>query len=454
MKSRIGTSRTAVLQAASCVLVAVLAGAGCHHAIPPTAQVGLAADAGVTPTPRASSSPTSLGAPRPGPGEYLGSSVASSADGRTLAVGAPGDTTGARAVDGGPGPALGRGVGAVYVFGRSSSGWSLDSFLKAPNPAANAAFGYRVDLSADGRVLVVGAYGESSGDRSSGAVYVFERAGKDWEARARLKASDSMAGDAFGSVVALSDDGTTLAAARFPAVSSGEAEGVAPRRNAVYVFRRGAGMWREEAILESPSADPYTTFGKSVSLSGDGATLAVGDPSAGSGARAKGVVTVFSREPGGWAPVASLVPGGDAPTRNFGASVSLSGAGDTVVVGAPALEAGRVVVFRRNGREWSRTAVLENPTREAEALFGHSVHLSAAGDRLAIGAPGIDRAYLFERGAHDWRLRATLREPKAARPTEFGGAIAVSGDGSTIAVGAKLESRGARDSGAVFIFAE
>jgi hypothetical protein len=43
----------------------------------------------------------------------------------------------------------------------------------------------------------------------------------------------------------------------------------------VYVFVRSAGRWTQHAYLKAPNADEFDQFGSGVALSADGATLAV-----------------------------------------------------------------------------------------------------------------------------------------------------------------------------------
>ena len=48
---------------------------------------------------------------------------------------------------------------------------------------------------------------------------------------------------------------------------------------ATYLFRRSAASWRPTAYLKALAPDGYDQFGSSVALSGDGQTLAVGSAS-------------------------------------------------------------------------------------------------------------------------------------------------------------------------------
>ena len=117
--------------------------------------------------------------------DQFGMSVALSSDGSTLAVGAPHEESAATGIGGNQADNSASGSGAVYVFTRSGTTWSQQTYVKAANSGANDGFGQSVALSADG-TLVVGAPGEASAatgiggnqaDNSAlaaGAVYVLQ----------------------------------------------------------------------------------------------------------------------------------------------------------------------------------------------------------------------------------------------------------------------------------------
>jgi len=155
--------------------------------------------------------------------DQFGTSVALSADGSTLAVGASGEESAATGIDGNQDDDTTGNAGAVYVFSRNGDTWSQQAYVKASNTGSGDQFGGSVALSADGNTLAVGATFESSpatgidsdqNDDSAGfagAVYVFSRSGVNWTQQAYVKASNTDGGDYFGESVALSADGSTLA---------------------------------------------------------------------------------------------------------------------------------------------------------------------------------------------------------------------------------------------------
>ncbi|HWO19249.1 MAG TPA: DUF4215 domain-containing protein, partial [Kofleriaceae bacterium] len=208
---------------------------------------------------------TYIKASNTGKGDHFGLSVALSADGSTLAVGAFGEDSAASGIGGNQDDNSAERAGAVYVYTWSGTAWGQQAYIKASNTGEDDHFGVSVALSADGSTLAVGAFGEASAatgiggnqdDNSAGgagAVYVFERSGTTWSQQAYVKASNTGAGDCFGGRVALSADGATLAigaiwessAAR--GIGGNQDDNSAGGAGAVYVFERSGTTWSQQA---------------------------------------------------------------------------------------------------------------------------------------------------------------------------------------------------------------
>ena len=154
--------------------------------------------------------------------DLFGTSVALSANGEILVVGAPQEASASTGVDGDQSDNSAVGAGAVYVYTRAGSVWTQQAYIKASNTDEGDFFGNDVALSADGKILVVGARGENSaaigvgGDQrdnsaaDAGAAYVYIQAGAMWTQLTYVKAANTGAGDLFGNRVALSADAQTL----------------------------------------------------------------------------------------------------------------------------------------------------------------------------------------------------------------------------------------------------
>ncbi len=170
----------------------------------------------------------------------------------------------------------------AYIKGFNTEGDNHAAFY---SPAGDL-FAWSIALSADGNTLAVGAYAEDSsggpvGDTDdnlhwgAGAVYVFIRTGSGssstWSQQAYIKGHFESY-DYFGSSVALSGDGNTLAVGVEGAESF---VGGTPYAGHVQLFVRSNGVWNYRSTLTNCSA-AYEIWGQTLALNGDGTTLAVG----------------------------------------------------------------------------------------------------------------------------------------------------------------------------------
>ncbi len=369
-----------------------------------------------------------------GGGDYFGTAVSLSNDGNTLAVGAPSEGSSATGINGIESDNAASSSGAAYLFTRSGTTWTQQTYLKASHGDEYDRFGGSVSLSADGNTLAVGAeYEDSSAtgidgseaDNSalwSGAVYLFSRTGTTWVQQAYIKASNTEESDRFGSTVSLSADGNTLAASaqyesgNATGVNGNEENGFVNQSGAVYLFSRSGTAWAQQAYLKASNTAVNDQFGSSISLSSDGNTLAVaarnedsnatgidGDQTDNS-AEKSGAVYLFSRSGTVWHQQAYLKASNTEVYDTFGNSLSLSGDGNTLVVAAVAEDgnttgiggdqtdnaaswSGATYLFTRTGTTWAQQAYIKASNTEANDGFGLSASLSADGNTLAVGAP-------------------------------------------------------------------
>lgn len=225
-------------------------------------------------------------------GGLFGYGVSLSADGNTVAVGASNE-----------------GPGAVYAFARAGTTWSEQGHLMGINAEDGDALGWCVAISADGNTIVAGANDEDSlltgvpannlggndraRDTSSGAAYVFVRSGATWKQQVWLKAINTRKNDKYGTSIAISGDGNTVAVGAQFAAGTGASNGVNgdPQNDdlsssgSVYVYSRKGDTWTPAAYVKAPNARLDAQFGVSVALNGDGKTLAVSAPNESSGSK-------------------------------------------------------------------------------------------------------------------------------------------------------------------------
>ena len=439
--------------------------------------------------------------------DLFGFSVSLSADGNTLAVGALLERSNATGIGGDQNDnSASSGAGAVYVFTRNGVNWSQQAYVKASNTDDGDGFGAIVSLAGDGNTLAVSSNAESSsatgvnGNQSdnsaalAGAVYIYTRNGATWSQQAYVKASNTEANDQFGNAVSLSGDGNTLAVGAIgedsnaTGINGNESDNSAVNSaGAVYIYTRNGATWSQQAYVKASNTEANDQFGYSVSLSGDGNTLAVGaigEDSSGTGingnesdnsaVNSAGATYIFSRSGTTWSQQAYVKASNTEANDQFGFSVSLSGDGNTLSVGATGEDsnatgingnendnsasgsAGAVYIFTRSGVAWGQQAYVKASNTEADDDFGYAVSLSSDGNTLAVGARwedsnatglngiesdnsasnGAGAVYLFTRNGTTWVQQAYVKASNTDVGDWFGASIHLASDGDTLVVGA------------------
>ncbi|HEX4466702.1 MAG TPA: hypothetical protein VH025_05905, partial [Solirubrobacteraceae bacterium] len=280
----------------------------------------------------------------------LGRGVALSADGDTAIVGGPRDSGEA---------------GAAWVFIRTSGEWSQQAKLQAPE--GTNFFGRSVAMSADGSTVVVGDPG--SGKRT-GTAWIFARSGDAWRQQARLTGAGERGAGQFGRSVAMAADGATALIGAFNDNGG---------KGAAYTFERTGDAWAQSAKIAGAEEVGPSLFGRSVALSGDGETAAIG----GTGDdESVGAAWIFTKqEAGRWTQQGpKLTASDEAGAGEVGSATALSADGSTALIGGSDDDArtGAAWVFTRGDGRWTqRGSKLRAGDEAGEAQFGYTLSLSA-----------------------------------------------------------------------------
>ena len=160
------------------------------------------------------------------------------------------------------------------------------------------------------------------------------------------------------------------------------------------MFTRAGSSWEQQGTkLTGGGEVGVGRFGDSVALSAFGDTALIGGPTDAEGV---GAAWVFTRAGSTWEQQGSKLTAADELGEgHFGSSVALSGDGEVALIGAPHDEAaGAVWLFARSGTTGNSRArsskALRN--RSAKDRFGASVALSSAGATALIGGPATRKS--------------------------------------------------------------
>ena len=246
---------------------------------------------------------------------------------------------GKKVVAGGP---LGEGPGLVYVYQREKA-WAEKVKLKGEGIQNNDRFGYSVDIS--GKTLIAGT---PFHDEEKGAVYVYERDGKQWKQQAKLQADDGGVKNRFGWDCAVSENtivvGAPLAAA--PDRLSG----------AVYVFKRQGDAWAQVAKITPEDGDGGDAFGASVDVSKSRIIAGANKDENEAKVRGSGSAYIFSGVGDVYTQEAKLTADELQEGAGFGLSVALDV--NRALVGAPSTDtkrgddSGAAYAFLKVGADW------------------------------------------------------------------------------------------------------
>ena len=285
-------------------------------------------------------------------GDGFGQAVAIS--GQTIVVGAASATEG-------EGVSAVTYAGKAYVFVEPGGGWVNATQNAELGPTDATQYNYfGSSIATDGATVLVGDPSPQP-PFTAGEAYVFAKPGGGWSSEtetAKLRASDGVAGDAFGRGVAIAGN-VAMVGAPYAKESTNAYQG------AVYAFTKAEGKtWGEtaQAKLTAGEGKEHETLGVSLAL--EGATLVAGAPNDANPGSTPSAAYVFLGPGGAWAntssPAARLTPSDPLGGEHFGGSVGISG--KSVVVGAKfaAFEAtaqqGAVYVYTEPGGGWTSTS--------------------------------------------------------------------------------------------------
>ena len=269
--------------------------------------------------------------------DQFGGSVAISADGKTIVIGAP--------------QIPGSTIGNIYVTTRINGVWS-NIQQSVPVVKRKGSLGCAVAISSDGSVILAGQVGYFMipGLVAGGVISIINGiAGNTFQA----VTPTPLNGDLFGTAIALSYDGKIAAIG---------APGISTQKGFVYIFERSDTLWAQKTVLSDYDGSDGYGFGQSISMSADGSRLVVG-----TNLMSGGHVSIFTCSDTVWTQYHPCLTSSD---EGFGKSVAISADGSTIAVGAPIvnISAGAVHVYTQFDSTWLLQARLTGDNMQQSFL--------------------------------------------------------------------------------------
>ena len=210
----------------------------------------------------------------------------------------------------------------------------------------------------------------------------------------------------------------------------------------VYSYQNNSWILKGQSIKGN---FPGSHWGYTVSISGDGNTIAFGDPNYMlSSYNGEGVVFIYKWQGGSWIFTGGV--NGTGYNHNTGQSIDLSFDGNTIVISS--LNGGNsgggvAKIYQFTGSIWMQKGSTL-PDLYGWNSFGHAVCISNDGKRVAIGMPSYGnvqsgRVFLYEWGSNDWSVIGFVNGLDYNE--RLGLELKMSGDGNVIAASGENNTR-------------
>ena len=346
----------------------------------------------------------------------------------------------------------GSSAGHARVFQFSSSvGWTQLG-TDIDGDATGDGLGTSVAISHNGSIIALGAPKNDDNGTDAGQVQVYQYVSGSWTQLGSSLEGES-SGDEFGNSVALSSDGTVLA------VGAPYNDGTGSDAGHVRVFKYSSGSWTQlGSDIDGEFAGDLS--GYSIDLSSDGETLAIGAPLNNSN---YGHIRVYDYSNNSWTQVGTDIDG-SLTQGLFGWSLSLSNDGNTFISGLVRYEfygSSQIKVYSFSNGTWTQKGSSLSSIQDQE-YFGESVSISGDGSLIAIGAydhdgstrNSIGRAVLYKYSSSDWvQIFGTISGSSSG--DRLGETVVLSPNGEVLCVGIKNLDYGSNSNvGAVRTFTD
>lgn len=367
--------------------------------------------------------------------DAFGTSVAISANGNIIAVGADQNNSY---------------TGHVRVYENVSGNWiqmgddieGLTSYDRC---------GSSIALSSNGNIIAVASSSNSnSNGNSAGHVRIFENVLGTWTQIGSDIEGDYQF-DYFGASIALSADGTIVA------IGSRHHDGNGPNSGQVRILKNIGGSWTQIG-LDIYGLQPGDGLARSLALSSDGSVLAVGANAHSTEGGPTGYSIIYKNVSDNWTQVGQIIQG-IAPYSLSGNSISISSNGAIVAIGEPGYnnQTGQVRVFENISEVWVQigSAIIG---QESSNYSGQAISLSSDGSIVAIGAGGSNsngagagHVRIYKNISNTWtQLGSDINGEEAF--DFFGESVALSNNGETLIIGAVTQRNSDTKNGYAKIF--
>lgn len=338
-------------------------------------------------------------------------------------------------------------TGEVYIYQKNGTDWNLMTSVTASDREADDRFGSSVSI--DGNNLVVSAPFDDDIANSSGAIYIFNYDGTNWNEVVKITDPALQANDEFGHDVSIKGD--------WIAVGVPKDDDLNPNSGAVWLYEFDGTNWGYHSTLTSTFTEfGEELFGYSVSLSGT--RIAIGSPLDDDAATDAGNAFIYDYDGTNWNFTEKITPSDGGNSFSYGFDLELDT--DQLIVGAyggnPALlSAGGAYIYQFDGTNWNEQQIIFPSDATQDDWFGYKVGID--GQTAIMSAINDDdngtssgSVYIFRYDQTEWIREFKVTNNDGNNGDEYGNAIAI--DGLDFTVGAYKRDISGSNSGKAYAY--
>ena len=286
------------------------------------------------------------------------------------------------------------GNGAVRIFTRSGTTWSLQQKITGNSTTMNGFADGAMSLSGD--KLAVGCYAYATPGANTGRIAIFNRSGSTWSFESFLDASDAAAGDLMGYNNVTINGNYVIA-------------GV-PAKEAAYIWFYNGSSWSQQAKITASDGSAYDYFGSKLAMDGDIAVIGAAWKTSETGA-----AYVFTRSGTSWTQTTILGAGGTIPSDlstgdQFGFVIDIDE--NSLIVSASNVASPRgngsayIFTTSNSGASWTQRNKFTTTSGDNTDNYGYgrrTVAIDETSESIIVGAydddtgaTGAGKVYFYE----------------------------------------------------------
>lgn len=279
-----------------------------------------------------------------------------------------------------------------------------------------------ISLSNDGSVIVVSDVENNASP--SGRVQVYRKQVDTWQLETMVKPNPILTSDRFGYSVAINDLGTRMIVGAPLTTVNGTSQ-----TGRLYIFDYIDNVWSQTAIIEPSAPSTANQNGATVFISGDGNTVAA---KLNGGYKGKYTIQVHKYDLGTWTMIYS-------DTVNHADCFDLSKDGGTFAYHKSITN--EIYIFNRTGDTYNpQPTITIGAPQDFNYLTQYGMSVSSDGNIVSFGLPnqlvsgftgnGVVRVYKYNGTSYIWKY--TLNSPSYATDRGFGCRVKIVGNGDYI----------------------